>query len=258
MKFGVCADFRNTENLVNIKNLGFDFFELNLSDLSIQDRTTLDDLIVSKQTKSLNFYAVNCFFPASVRVTGLDANENEYRKYTEKTLGIANELGIKVCVIGSQGARNLPDDYNYQDGIDEFVKAVKITGEVAAKYGMDIAIEHLSTFEGSNFVTTTTEAAKIAELVGMDNVGIVLDIFHFYNEKEDFSVINLIKNHIKHVHFAEPIGRIYPTQTNDYLNSFCECLKSINYDKLVSVEAATPESLDDYKNALTCMHELLL
>jgi len=257
MKFGVCSDFRSAENLVKIKEIGFDFFELNLSDLANQDRTIIDDLVVIKNSNKLNFSAVNCFFPGDVKVTGPDADENVYRSYAENALAVANELGIKVCVIGSQGARNLPDGYDNQKGTEEFVKAVKVAGEVAANYNMDIAIEHLSTFEGSNFVTTTTEAAKIAELVGMDNVGIVLDIFHFYNEKEDFSVIKTLKNHIKHVHFAQPVGRIYPTQIDDYLNAFCEYLKNINYDKLVSIEANTPENFDDYEKTFACMSELL-
>jgi len=255
MNFGVCADFGNVENLVKIKEVGFDFFELNLSDLGNQDRAILDNLVEAKKTNGLNFKAVNCFFPANVKITGSDMNETSVREYTEKVLAVANELGVKVCVIGSQGARNLLDGYDYQKGIEEFVRAVKIAGEVAAKYGMDIAVEHLSTFEGSNFITTSTEAVNIAKLVDMDNVGIVLDIFHFHNEKEDFSVIKTLKNHIKHVHLVQPIGRGFPTGIDEYLQSFCNCLNEINYDKMISVESWT-ENFEDYKKALTCMREL--
>jgi D-psicose/D-tagatose/L-ribulose 3-epimerase len=68
----------------------------------------------------------------------------------------------------------------------------------------------------------------------------MIDFYHFSVEKEDTSDILMVKDHLRHLHMANPNGRVLPLKWDEYKYApFFALLRKIHYDRLISVEAST-------------------
>jgi sugar phosphate isomerase/epimerase len=70
----------------------------------------------------------------------------------------------------------------------------------------------------------------------------MIDFYHLASEKEDPAIVILAKDHIRHLHVANPVGRVFPLtwEEFDYAPFFAN-LRKIGYDKRISVEAGSKD-----------------
>lgn len=131
------------------------------------------------------------------------------------------------------------------------VACLKEMGAIAAEYGMRISLEFLGHPAAS--INTFKDAYAIIEEVGMDNVGITLDCFHFHgmgSRLEDLAKADGRKIFIVHLNDTEdfPIGslldedRVWPGAGCIPLDDIFQTLKKIGWAAdVVSLELFRPE-----------------
>ena len=70
----------------------------------------------------------NCFFPPDISLVGEKTDLRVIGAYAEKGLKRAAEIGGKVAVIGSGGARRIPDGYDPKTATNSFAMPLTYAG----------------------------------------------------------------------------------------------------------------------------------
>lgn len=137
--------------------------------------------------------------------------------------------------------------------VDESVRVLNELCDIAAAHDVSLAFEFLGQTDCS--VPTLDLAAEIVREANRENLGLVIDSFHFYAGGSTFEMIEALDPsliHIFHINDAEDRPReeledshrllpglgILPLR--DMLSSF----RKIGYDKVASVEIFRPEYWD--------------
>lgn len=133
---------------------------------------------------------------------------------------------------------------------DSCVKVLTELSDFAKPYGIKIAVEFIGHPQCT--VNTFSQGYDIVQAVDRDNVGLVLDCFHFHgmgSNLEDLRKADGSKIFILHIDDTEdfPIGfltdedRVWPGQGAIDLERILITLKEIGYSGVVSVELFRPE-----------------
>ena len=106
MKFGVCG---NLSRLPVIKAAGYDYIEMNFSTLALMSE---EDFVKTREALAeagMRAEAFNGFFKADVVLYGEGADLDAIAAYCETGFSRAAQLGGAVAVLGSGGARSIPE-----------------------------------------------------------------------------------------------------------------------------------------------------
>ncbi|MGB9812111.1 MAG: sugar phosphate isomerase/epimerase family protein [Thermovenabulum sp.] len=184
MKLGCCTNLLATdiervgiEAAQNIFPLGFDYIELPLAQIMELSDDKFDDLKIMLRSKGIKIKACNNFIPANIKLTGEEVNYNEGMDYVERALSRAEELGAKVVVFGSAGARNVAEGFPYNKALEQIFNFLEDISEIAKRHDITIAIEHLTKKE-SNIINSVEEALKIVMDLEKENIKLLVDYFH--------------------------------------------------------------------------------
>ena len=75
--------------------------------------------------------------------------------------------------------------------------------------------------------------------MGHPNFQLMVDFYHLSLEKEDPAILVSAKKNIKHIHIANPAGRMFPMSADEFdYSSSSPALKKAGYKGGVSVEGA--------------------
>jgi 2-keto-myo-inositol isomerase len=141
-------------------------------------------------------------------------------------------------------------DYTKLEIKKETVRVLHELAQLAEPYGVRLALEFCGYPNCS--VNTFAQAYDIVQEVNRDNVGIVLDCFHFYamnSHIEDLQKADPSKIFVFHIDDCEdlPVGalrdhhRVWPGDGAVDLDQILHTLKGIGYDEMASVELFRPE-----------------
>lgn len=248
MKFGVCVQPDRADEILSA---GFDYIEIAAA--SLHGENSEFDLA---PFRGLPILASNLFFPGPMRLYGPDATP--YLAYAKRTIERAAQIGIKVMVLGSGGARRSAE------GIDAEARFVDIAAElnaVAAGYGIAVAPESLNHKE----TDVGNKMGRLAQDLRAHAVGFTADSYHllvdwdahfrkpgdsepsaeFWEHEIPFTPV--------HVHFAN-LPRTVPTPDDVMVKGFVARLHSLSYDGNVSLECtieARPDALREARQHLS-------
>lgn len=196
MKFGVCCQYDKIEE---VKNAGYDYFEPSFQ--NIVKFTDEEFNEVKAQVEKHQFYAeaMNGFFPGDYKLYELD--DQFFARYCEKGFSRAAQIGCKVAVIGSGKARAVPEGMDKPLALNRFAEILRICGDVAEKYGINIVIEPLNTGE-TNIVNTVADGLELQKLCGHKNVGCLADFFHVHKSGEGLDTVAEYGAKLGHTHLA--------------------------------------------------------
>lgn len=241
-----CKGFSLERDLELAEKYGYDFIEPRTMDGMVQylEKHTIDDLAKYFETHHVKPLAFNtlCFFN--------NRTSDEYQGVL-KELREMCEWGKKI---GCKTIITVPtvDKKLHKDEIEKSaVACLKEMGTIAAEYGMRISVEFIGGPTAT--INTFADAWSIVEKVGMDNVGITLDCFHFHgmgSRLEDLAKADGKKIFVVHLNDVEdyPIGfltdadRLWPGEGCIDLDGIFRTLKSIGWQEdVVSLELFRPE-----------------
>jgi 2-keto-myo-inositol isomerase len=139
---------------------------------------------------------------------------------------------------------------SWDDVVKESVRVLGEMARVAARHGVGLAFEFLG--QPLCSVQTLGQAAEIVARLGREDVGLVLDSFHFYAGGSSVASIEALdsgKLFIFHINDAEDLPReqledrhrLLPGTGILPLRGILAALKRIAYDRVTSVEIFRPE-----------------
>jgi D-psicose/D-tagatose/L-ribulose 3-epimerase len=238
VKVGYCTSLKNLEAA---KAAGFDYVELPATEI-----TSLSDdefAAAAARIKALGIPtpAANLFLPATLKVTGPDVHPDQQMAHVHKALSRLAALGTEIVVFGSGGARRVPDGFSHEDAFTQLVDFGRRAAREARANGITIAVEPLRKQE-TNIINTAAEGLDLVNAIGDPNFQLMIDFYHLASEHEDPAIVFKAKDHIRHLHMANPQGRVFPQAWDefDYAPFFAN-LRAIGYDKRISVEASTTD-----------------
>jgi sugar phosphate isomerase/epimerase len=254
MKCGCCIGARETDRLACLRAIGYDYAELPVAGIMELDEAEFDKMLNQKESAGLPVPTLNVFLPGHLRLTGEAADPEAAFACVDEAIRRINAIGAEVIVFGSAGARNVPEGFSKDSAHDQLLEFVTKCGHLFAESGLQLAIEPLNKGE-SNIINTVAEAYNLAMLSGRPNVGCLADFFHMATDDEDMSGIFLAGQKLLHTHFADPIGRIYPTAPSGRYAPFFDALRDIGYlrDGRVSIEASCTNFEKDAEIALNVL-----
>jgi D-psicose/D-tagatose/L-ribulose 3-epimerase len=118
-------------------------------------------------------------------------------------------------------------------------EGLRAAADYAAERGVRLAIEPLNRFE-TDLVNTTEQALELLELIGRDNVGLLLDTFHMnIEEKDTGAAVRLAGDRVFHVQVSEN-DRGTPGTGQVHWDRFFSALADIRYGGQIVVESFLP------------------
>ncbi len=232
-----------------IKNAGFDFAECSVGLIMNISDDEFEELV----RRNVKIKICNSFIPSTYKIVD---DTPELWERVEKSLWRMNKLSTEIVVLGSGGARSIPENIDYNYGCDKIENFLIKCNELAKKYNIVIALEPLNHNE-TNYLLTVKSAYDLAKKLNLSNIKILADIFHMYVEKENFSVFNETISEICHTHINNPITRTCPTlEENQYIIDFAKALKSAGYSKTVTIESSFDDFTNEIKDAITYLRKV--
>jgi sugar phosphate isomerase/epimerase len=226
------------KDLDAVKAAGFDYMEVRTSEIAALSDADYESAAAKFKQVGLPVLAANLFIPSNIKVTGPNIDKDRQMEYVRLALDRVSRLGVRLVVFGSGGARQVPEGFSKQEAFQQLVDFGKRIAPEARSRNITIAIEPLRQQE-SNIINTATEGLAWVNAVNDPNIQLMIDFYHFSIEKEDPSDILKVKDHLRHLHMANPNGRVMPLKWEEYnYGPFFAVLRQIHYDRLISLEVS--------------------
>jgi D-psicose/D-tagatose/L-ribulose 3-epimerase len=238
VQVGLCTPLRN---IAAAKAAGFDYFELGTSELAGLSDADFEKAVADIKALGLPIPATNLFLPATLKVTGPEIDREQQMAYVRKAFDRLSRLGTQIVVFGSGGARRVPDGFSKEEGFKQLVDFGRRAAAEARSRGITIAVEPLRR-EETNIINSAAEGLELVEAIADANFQLMIDFYHLASEHEDPAIVLRANQHIRHLHMANPQGRVYPAEWEefDYAPFFAN-LKKIGYDKRISIEGSAKD-----------------
>jgi len=235
VELGVCG---KPDDISKIEQYGFDYLEPSGS--GIANMTDTAFAAFRDQVKASKVYCqsvITLISNPKLKVVGPDVDLDAVSSYLDSTLDRCKSLGVSVAVWGSAGSRRVPDGYSRDTAWDQIKAYLKRAGEIAKSKQIVIGIEPLRKQE-SNIINSGAEALRLVHEVNHPGVKMIIDYYHMRIENEDPEIVRTAKEHIVHLHFANPAGRRWPHSDDEdpVYARFFKILKEIDYKGGLSIE----------------------
>jgi 2-keto-myo-inositol isomerase len=228
------------------KAAGFDYVEIWAAKLRtfLQEKSTseLKDLFTESGLRPLSINSIE-------HITFRDAPAYEtIKQECEELSSIAAAIGCP-CIVVVPGP--LPEGgASRETVIAESVRVLTELCEISAAHGVSLAFEFLGQTDCS--VPTLDLAAEVVREAGREDLGLVIDSFHFYAGGSTFEMIDSLDPtliQIFHINDAEDLPRseledrhrLLPGLGILPLREIVAAFRRIGYDKVASVEIFRPE-----------------
>ena len=234
MKWGCCGDL---ERLRAIETAGYDFIESPVRVLCVgQPASVAQPFISAVRSSGLSAEAFNVFVPGDLPIIGPDVNENQLRDHVETVVTRLSVLGTSIIVLGSGGARNIPEGWDRTTARKQFISFCERAADVVSGAGITIVIEPLVK-TSCNYIHTVSEARGIASEIARPEVAVLADLYHMHMNGDPIPDLAGTVDRLEHVHLPVPgiPGLIEEEMGFDHF-TYLSTLKNAGYSGRISVE----------------------
>ena len=230
---GVCGSI---SDFAEADAYGFDYFEPGAATVAALDHGAFSEFRALVMSSRLRCRSFNSLI-RTLKVVGPEVSLDALTEYMNFTLDRCRQLGAHVVVWGSASSRNVPEGYSRDLAWRQIKTFLHLAADLARSRDIVLAIEPLQRQE-SNIINTGTEALRLVREVNHPNVRMIIDYYHMRRENEDAGIVQQAGNHIAHIHFANPNGRLWPKTLDEdgEYGKFFEYLKRIDYRGGISIE----------------------
>lgn len=233
------------EDLKYVKKYGYDCIELRMDKMDVFLEThTLDELIKLIGSTGVQPYAINSLEHVNLNTPEeFEVIKKEFMRMCQR----ADQLNCRMIVVVPSIIDNTVPK---EEVLEDSVKCLNDFADIAEKYNVKVAYEYMGFSKCS--VNTFSQCYEIIRKVDRENVGMVLDCFHFHasgSNIEDLLNANAEKIFTLHVDDAADLPlcdlddskRLWPGDGVIKLNEILGALKRIRYDKVATVELFNPD-----------------
>ena len=231
---GVCSSINKVELL---RQTGYSYVEVGIQDFFCPNKSDTEFAKVYKKAmrSPIPIKAANSFFPSDMKLVGPDLNMQKVLNYVDIVMRRAQQVGTNILVLGSGGARRIPDNYDREKAKQQFVSLCRAIAGIGLKYDVVVVLEPLRKQE-TNFVNTVKEGLDIVLSVNHPHFKLLADFYHMACEKESPSIILEAGSELYHCHIAEKNRRTAPGVEGDDFVPYFKALKQIGYRGCISLE----------------------
>jgi sugar phosphate isomerase/epimerase len=252
MRFGCCVGTLGQIDI--LARAGFDFCELPAAMVQPfdDDAKALPGLraIASALLKPESF---NVLVPAVLPLAGPKMDLAALRTYLRRAFGRMVRLGAPVVVLGSGGARRIPDCTPREQGLNQLAESLSVALEEANRAGIVLALEHLNRAE-TNTLNSIAESQAFIEQRGLKGLKLLADLHHIEMEHEPMSTVVAAAPLLAHVHVAGGGRRAPGAGGYDYAGFMC-ALRQAGYDQRISAECGWDDLSAQAAGALEYMKQ---
>ena len=250
VQVGYCT---SVKNVAAAKAAGFDYVEVSTTEIAALSDADFEKTLQDARQVGMPTPAANLFLPATLKVTGPAIDREQQMAHVRKAFGRLSRLGAEIVVFGSGGARRVPDGFSKDEAFEQLVDFGKRIAPEARSHGITVAIEPLRR-EETNIINSAAEGLALVEAIDDPNFQLMIDFYHLASEKENPAIASHAKDHLRHLHMANPAGRVFPVAWEEYdYAPFFATLRQAGYDKRISVEASTKDLAADAPRAIALL-----
>jgi sugar phosphate isomerase/epimerase len=253
VQVGVCG---SADNWSWIKAAGCDYVEEGVGKL-LTPRGSDEEFakrVEAVRASGAMIPACNGFLPAEFKLVGPQTTHDEVVAYATTAFVRAKTLGLSYIVLGSGGARKVPEGFDRAKAEEQFVAVVKRLAQAAGEHGIIVAMELLNRSE-TNFGNSVRETIKLEQAVGSQHFKLVADFYHMLRENEDATAITEAGKRIVHCHIAEKAERSAPGVKGDDFKPYLRALKKIGYSGRISLECRWKNQKDELAPAVAVLRQ---
>jgi D-psicose/D-tagatose/L-ribulose 3-epimerase len=235
------------------KAAGFDYVELATTEVA-----ALSDVDFAAAARALGEVGLttpvtNLFLPATLKVTGPQIDKDAQTTYVGQAFDRLARLGVSLVVFGSGGARRVPDGFARDEAFAQLVDFSRRAARLARTRNITIAVEPLRRQE-TNIINSAAEGLELVEAVGDGAFQLMVDFYHLASEHESPDIVVRAREHLRHIHMANPNGRVFPLAWDEFdYEPFFANLRRIGYDRRISVEASTQDLIGDASRSIALL-----
>ncbi len=238
VQVGLCTGLKGVDAA---RTAGFDYLELGTSEIAALSDADFESALARIKQLGLPVPVTNLFLPATLKVTGPEVDREEQIGYVRKAFTRLSRLGTGIVVFGSGGARRVPEGFPKDDAFKQLVEFGRRAAVEARLHGITIAIEPLRRQE-TNIINSAAEGLELVNAVDHPNFQLMIDFYHLASEREDPAIVLRAREHLRHLHMANPQGRVFPLAWDEYdYAPFFANLRTIGYDQRISIEASAKD-----------------
>jgi sugar phosphate isomerase/epimerase len=254
VRIGYCAALAEIDA---VKSAGFDYVELRTSEIAGLSEENYEKLAANLKRIGLPVSTTYMFIPATIKLTGPETDQALQMNYVRKALDRVSKLGARTVVLGSGTARQYPEGFSKPAAFRQLIDFCKRLGPEARARDITIAIEPLRK-EESNIINSVAEGLELVQATQDPSIQLNVDFYHLEVERENPAIILEAKNYVRHVHIANPQGRVFPLKWQEYsYGPFFEALRKIGYNKEISVEGRTTDFEKEAPQAIAFLRRAL-
>jgi D-psicose/D-tagatose/L-ribulose 3-epimerase len=235
------------------RTAGFEYLELGTSEIAALPDADFESALARIRQLGLPVPVTNLFLPATLKVTGPEVDREAQIRYVQKAFARLSRLGTGIVVFGSGGARRVPDGFPRDEAFRQLVDFGRRAAVEARAHAITIAVEPLRRQE-TNIINSAAEGLELVDAIDHPNFQLMIDFYHLASEREDPAIVLRAREHLRHLHMANPQGRVFPLTWDEYdYAPFFANLRTIGYDKRISIEASAKEFAVDAPRAISLM-----
>jgi sugar phosphate isomerase/epimerase len=162
-------------------------------------------------------------------------SRNDTLEYLKKIIDLAQKLDVKVLVFGSPKNRFI-DDMNKDEAKKIAIDFFKELGDYAHSKDRCFCIEPNAKEYGCDFITNTNEAIELVQDVNSLGFRLHIDsaVMVMNNENVEENIKKALP-YAEYFHISEPFLELITNNKTNH-KKFIEVLRSLNYDKWISIE----------------------
>jgi sugar phosphate isomerase/epimerase len=263
MRFGCCVGTR--EQIDILARAGYDFCELPAAAVHpFEDDAAALPALRELEQAPLRAEAFNVLVPPQLPLVGPNVDAEALRTYLGRAFARMVRLGAQVVVLGSGGARRIPDGLPRNQALEQLAGSLALVLDEANRAGITVALEHLnrketnvfnSVVESQQFIeqehTPDTDPEESETLAG-DGMRLLVDLHHLELEHEPLEHVIDAGGLIAHVHVADGGRRAPGVGGYDY-TGFMTVLHKVGYNRRISAECSWEDLAAQAAGALEFM-----
>ena len=249
MRFGCCVA---RDQIDILARAGYDFCELPAAAVQpFENDAAALPALRALAAAPLRPEAFNVLVPAKLPLVGPLVDRDSLRAYLRRAFTRMVQLGGAVVVLGSGGARRIPENMPREQALDQLADSLALATDEASRAGIELALEHLNRGE-CNVFTTVAECQSFIERRGLTGLRLLADLHHLELEHEPLDNVIAAAPLLAHVHVADGGRRAPGLGGYDYAG-FMATLREVEYDRRISAECQWEDLAAQAADALTFM-----
>ncbi len=252
---GWCIRAKGT-TLEDAKNAGYEYVELALQDVFGLPDAEFEAMLERVRSLGIPVLGGYNLVPNDLKVVGPEIDKARQDEHLKRALARVARLGARHVILNNGKSRLVPEGFPREQAQAQLVEFCRRAAEEAGRHDLTVLLEPLRP-EDTNLVNTVADALALVRAVDHPHFEMMVDYSFLMLQKDDPKSLREAGRHLKHVHIANPNGRVYPMDEaeSDYA-SFFGVLAEIGYRGGLSVHAGTKDFAAEAPRAITFLRRM--